>query len=419
MSSVRSSALHPVLSDLSRKEEAARREDPWDVMARFSQELQNCEHPAAQIPLLLEAVRNATEAGVVFLESGSGPEPFWQTGDRVLPQGVCTALLRRLLESSPGVDGELLRTWIKGCPPAEVLGVRSAALVRLSRSRSAWVVALGFDPERPLEISAIRAMVMARRLLISHGQHLRSQEKLRDTLFDLIHCLTAAIDAKDPYTCGHSERVARIAARVARQMKLPGGVISDVYLAGLLHDIGKIGIRDGVLQKAERLTEEEFEHIKTHTIVGDRIVSNIKQLTHLCPGVRNHHEHWDGQGYPDGLVGEKIPLLARILAVADTCDALMSDRSYRRALPARQIDDILSHGAGSQWDPTVIEHFMACRHELYPIAQRGIGQSVLAAVEHALRTGSKPASHLDIPPVVPKQGDNNVQSRLRTFYPEN
>jgi HD-GYP domain-containing protein (c-di-GMP phosphodiesterase class II) len=416
--SVRSSGLHPVISNLPRKEESCQREDPWDIMARFSQELEACEQPAAQIPLLLEAVRSATGAAVVFLDPGSGPEPFRQSGDRVLPPGICTALVRRLLESSPGVDGELLRTWVKGCPPAEALGVRSAALVRLSRSRSAWVVSLGFDPDRPLEISAIRIMVMARRLLISHGQHLRSQEKLRDTLFDLIHCLTAAIDAKDPYTCGHSERVARIAARLARQMKLPGGVVSDVYLAGLLHDIGKIGIRDGVLQKADRLTEEEFEHIKTHTIVGDRIVSNIKQLTHLCPGVRNHHEHWDGQGYPDGLVGEKIPLLARILAVADTCDALMSDRSYRRALPARQIDEILSKGAGSQWDPNVVDHFMACRHELYPIAQRGIGQSVLAAVEHALRTGNQPASHPDIPPMATKQVAPEVPSRLRQRYPE-
>jgi HD-GYP domain-containing protein (c-di-GMP phosphodiesterase class II) len=418
MTSLKSSALHPVLPDLPRKDEGPRWEDPWDVMARFSQELQGCEHPTAQLHLLLEAVQTATGAEVVFLDPGSGPEPFQQTGDRVLPQGACAALLRRLLVSSPDGDGELLRTWIQGCPPAEALGVRSAALVRLSRSRSAWMVALGFDAQRPLEVSAIRIMGLVRRLLVTHDQYRRSQEKLRNTLFDLVHCLTAAIEAKDPYTCGHSERVARIAARLARQMNLPGGVVSDIYLAGLLHDIGKIGIRDGVLQKADRLTDEEFEHIKTHTLVGDRIVSNIKQLKHLRPGVRNHHEHWNGQGYPDGLSGEGIPLLARILAVADTCDALMSDRSYRRALPPRQIDEILSSGAGSQWDPSVVTHFMACHDELYPISQRGIGQSVLAAVEHTLQTSADRPSHPDIHPF-PAEAVDKVQAGLRQLFPEN
>src|SRR5439155_8767642 len=151
------------------------------------------------------------------------------------------------------------------------------------------------------------------------------------------------------------------------QLDMPQAVQSDLYLAGLLHDVGKIGIRDDVLQKPGRLTAEETAHIQEHPVIGDRLVCHIKPLQHLRPGVRNHHERWDGRGYPDGLAGEDIPLQARILAVADSCDAMMSARPYRSALPPVRIDAIMLEGAGSQWDPRVVEAFLACRHELYAI----------------------------------------------------
>jgi HD-GYP domain-containing protein (c-di-GMP phosphodiesterase class II) len=246
--------------------------------------------------------------------------------------------------------------------------------------------ALSFHPRRLFQGADLKVMLLARRMMLNHRQQAHTYEKLKDSLFGLVRCLTAAIDAKDPYTWGHSERVARMAVRLGQQMAMPVAFLSDLYLAGLLHDIGKIGIRDSVLLKADKLTDEEFDHIKEHPLIGDRLVSNVKTLQNLRPGVRNHHERFDGRGYPDRLAGEDIPMQARVLAVADACDAMMAARPYRPALSPQRIDTIMTEGAGTQWDPQIIEHFQACRHELYSICQRGIGESVAVAVERALRS---------------------------------
>jgi HD-GYP domain-containing protein (c-di-GMP phosphodiesterase class II) len=220
-------------------------------------------------------------------------------------------------------------------------------------------------------------------LQLGHKRHSQIHENLKETLFGVVRCLSTAIDAKDSYTSGHSERVARIAVRLGEEMRLSRGEISDLYLAGLLHDVGKIGIRDDVLLKDGALTPEEFEHMKEHPAIGERIIANVTRLAYLRPGVRGHHERYDGKGYPDGLVGEDIPLIARILAVADSCDAMMSNRRYRSALSQVRIEEIFKLGSGSQWDPRITAHFLNCRHELYAVCQRGLGQSVYAAVERA------------------------------------
>jgi HD-GYP domain-containing protein (c-di-GMP phosphodiesterase class II) len=278
--------------------------------------------------------------------------------------------------------------------PAGAAQPTSVAMVQVSKSKGAWVVALSFTEGHLFDPADIKVMLLARRMLSYHYQQLYASDELKDTLFGLVYCLTASIDAKDPYTCGHSERVARIAVRLGRQMDFAETTISDIYLAGLLHDIGKIGIKDSVLQKPGRLTDAEMRHVQEHPVIGDRIISNVKKLAHLRPGVRNHHERYDGQGYPDGLIGEEIPLVARLLAVADSCDAMMSPRPYRRAMPTRQIEAILSDGAGTQWDPEIVRHFLACRDGLYSICQRGIGESVYVAVEHAVRAEHRSGSEI-------------------------
>jgi HD-GYP domain-containing protein (c-di-GMP phosphodiesterase class II) len=277
----------------------------------------------------------------------------------------------------------------------------SAALVRISRSHGSWLAAVSFNSRRNFRPSDVKVMLLARRMLLNHRQQAQAQEKLRSSLFGLVHCLTAAIDAKDPYTWGHSERVGRIAVRLGEQMGLSAAVLSDLYLGGLLHDIGKIGIRDCVLQKPGELTEEERLHIQEHTLIGDRLVSAIEPLAHLRTGVRNHHERFDGKGYPDGLAGYDIPLEARILAVADSCDAMMAARPYRTALAPARIDVIMAQGAGSQWDPKVVDHFMACRSELYSICQRGLGNSVVEAVDRVLERirPQEEVSRVNPPPV--------------------
>jgi HD-GYP domain-containing protein (c-di-GMP phosphodiesterase class II) len=132
--------------------------------------------------------------------------------------------------------------------------------------------------------------------------------------------------------------------------------------------VGKIGINDNVLQKPGKLTESEYEHIKTHARIGHRILCDIKQLDDVLPAVLHHHEQWDGHGYPSGLAGEDIPLLARIVGVADSFDAMGSDRPYRPGMPDEKLDAILRGGAGQQWDARVIEAFFRARDDVRQIA---------------------------------------------------
>jgi HD-GYP domain-containing protein (c-di-GMP phosphodiesterase class II) len=222
-------------------------------------------------------------------------------------------------------------------------------------------------------------------LLELHGRGSARYQDLKELLVGLTRSLTAALDAKDSYTYGHSERVARIAVELGRELGLSGDELSDIYLAGLLHDVGKIGIRDSVLGKVEPLTPEEFEHIKQHVTIGYAILSDLRPIRNLLPGVLYHHEHWDGNGYPDGLAGEAIPLLARILAVADAYDAMSTNRPYRDALPCRKVEEILVKGGGTQWDKRIVEAFLRCRQKIHTIRQRGVGDSLQLAIDGALR----------------------------------
>jgi putative nucleotidyltransferase with HDIG domain len=209
-------------------------------------------------------------------------------------------------------------------------------------------------------------------------------QNLQDLLVGLTRSLTTALDAKDSYTFGHSERVARIAVELARELGLKEEELSDLYLAGLLHDIGKIGVRDSVLAKKEPLTPEEFEHIKRHVTIGYAILADLRQIRNLLPVVLYHHERYDGKGYPDGLAGQAIPLMARILAVADAYDAMSTARPYRPALPCNKIEEIFTEGANKQWDGQVVAAFFRCRHRIYATRQRGVGESLRQALDGAL-----------------------------------
>ena len=222
--------------------------------------------------------------------------------------------------------------------------------------------------------------------------------ELKELLVGLTRSLTAALDAKDSYTYGHSERVARIAIELARELGMKGDDLGDIYLAGLLHDVGKIGVRDGVFRKPSALSAEEFEEVKQHVTIGYKILSDLRPIRSLLPGVLYHHERFDGSGYPDGLQGEAIPLLARILAVADAYDAMSTARPYRDAFPCRRVEEILTKGAGTQWDKRVIEAFQRCRQKIHAIRQRGVGDSLSRALDGALRTEA-PSSLFPVGPV--------------------
>jgi len=172
-----------------------------------------------------------------------------------------------------------------------------------------------------------------------------------------IRALAETIDAKDPYTRGHVQRVTDVALAIADEMKLDEKQKKQLTVGSILHDIGKIGIKDAVLSKPSQLTEEEKKIFDQHPDIGSKIMKPIGQLEEMIPLIRHHHESYDGSGYPDGLKGEAIPLGARIMAVADTFDAMTSDRPYRKALPREAAKIEINKMSGKQFDPKVVEAF--------------------------------------------------------------
>jgi putative nucleotidyltransferase with HDIG domain len=202
-------------------------------------------------------------------------------------------------------------------------------------------------------------------------------QQQRDFFAGVVRALTSAIDAKDPYTCGHSDRVARVSVRLAEELGCSRKQVDTIYLSGLLHDVGKIGIDDNVLRKPGKLTEAEYEHIKTHAEIGFKILKDIQQLDDVLPVVLHHHEQWDGKGYPHGLAGDAIPQLARIVAVADSFDAMGSDRPYRKGMCEEKLDAILRDGAGKQWDAEVIEAYFRARNAIREIAHQKVNNVTL------------------------------------------
>lgn len=188
-------------------------------------------------------------------------------------------------------------------------------------------------------------------------ENARLYREQRQAYLATIEALSAAIDAKDTYTCGHSRRVAFLASQVAAAAGCSQEQIECVRICGLVHDIGKIGIPEAVLCKPGRLTDEEFRIIKQHPEIGHRILKDLPQLRDVLPGVLYHHERFDGKGYPHGLAGENIPLIARILCVADTFDAMSSTRAYRAAMPHEKAQAEIVRCAGTQFDPTLASAF--------------------------------------------------------------
>ena len=184
--------------------------------------------------------------------------------------------------------------------------------------------------------------------------------QLRTAYVQTIRALAEAVDAKDAYTRGHSERVGVYASKIAREMNFAKDFIERVYIAGLLHDVGKIGVRDSVITKPDRLTSSEYEEIKMHPAIGAKILEPVDFLKEVAPCVRHHHEWYDGsdRGYPDRLRGDQIPLPSRIILVADTVEAMTSDRPYRKALPLDAVMAEIHKYSGSQFDPKVTASFL-------------------------------------------------------------
>lgn len=260
---------------------------------------------------------------------------------------------------------------VTGHPDWPYPRVRELILVAMSEGENVFGWLAAINHVEGGEFGTIEASLLGSvaTILGIHGGNVELYRQQSDLLAGIVRALTSAIDAKDPYTCGHSDRVARVAVRLAEELGCDEKTLNTLYLAGLLHDIGKIGIDDNVLRKASELSGEEYKHIKQHVQIGHRILNDLAKLEDVLPVVLYHHEAWDGGGYPHRLASDRIPLPARIVAVADAFDAMTSNRPYRHGMPDATVDRILRAGAGQQWDPVVIDAFFRARDDIRRICR--------------------------------------------------
>lgn len=200
-------------------------------------------------------------------------------------------------------------------------------------------------------LSLVNVTITSAKIRKYNKRHERDNEIINES----IETFTGFIDAKDPYTNGHSKRVAQYTRLLAQEMGFEGEDLDRIYYTALLHDCGKIGVPDNILGKPGKLTDEEFTIIKSHTVRGGEILKSFKSLEHVEDGARYHHERYDGRGYPEGKAGEDIPLIARIICVADSYDAMSSNRVYRNHLTKEQVIEELEKNKGKQFDPQIAD----------------------------------------------------------------
>ncbi len=193
--------------------------------------------------------------------------------------------------------------------------------------------------------------------LAGRGTRMSTRRDAKHSVEETLHAMIGSIQARDHYTRGHSERVAKLSLDLAVIYELSHEACQEIYLAGIVHDIGKLGIPDSVLLKNGALTDAEYRIIQKHPEIGYRILERQGHLQFVLPGVLYHHERWDGKGYPHGLAGQTIPIMARIMAVADAYDAMTSCRPYRQTMSVEKAQQTVAAGGGQQWDADVVECF--------------------------------------------------------------
>ncbi len=215
----------------------------------------------------------------------------------------------------------------------------------------------------------------------------RLYDEMQDLLMGVLHVLTASIDAKDQYTCGHSQRVALISRRLAELCSFDSAAVENVYLSGLLHDIGKIGVPESVLCKPGKLSDAEFEVMKRHPVIGANILANIRQMKPAIAGVLHHHERMDGRGYPQGLTREQIPIEGRIVGLADCFDAMTSSRTYREALPIQYVVGEIMRCAGTQFDSKLVDLLLTLDLNSF-MAELRQAKPMISAISGMIRQGA-------------------------------
>lgn len=264
------------------------------------------------------------------------------------------------LDYRPSHSNTIIRFVSRPHERSRLVGLVSEGLklLRLVDEQRELVKKLGREQDRLQRREKLLDVVVKERTKELEESYLKLKAANRQALFGLAE----AIEAKDPYTKGHCGRVAAYSLVLAQEAGYPDDGLETLEFGAFLHDIGKIGVRDSVLMKPGPLDEEEWMHMREHPVKGCEIVAQIEILRPIMPAVRNHHERWDGHGYPDGMKGTEIPLVARIVAIADAYDAMATDRPYKRALPLDQCEKLLYKCAGKMYDPELIDIF--CQRHL-------------------------------------------------------
>ncbi|MDA1008677.1 MAG: HD domain-containing protein [Planctomycetota bacterium] len=369
--------------------ESARREDVTLVPARNRSEL-----AASHLVALLDAaehIANASnekgvaEAAIAALSSATGFEnaAFLSVGATADAVTLVSASGNIVVGGQLRVSGSLLRRAVDGIAihrgdEVQDSGGQSIAGLQISQAVATSVrsgphhfgyIVMdnrgGSGREANIDDAASLLAAIAHLSALALLNFTRAQTELRleadrrELFGGAMHALVSAIDAKDPYTRGHSDRVALLAELLAKAAGLNGEECERARLCGIVHDIGKIGVPEAILRKDGKLTNEEFDAIKIHPTTGHAILRDIPQMREILPGVLHHHEKWDGGGYPHRLAGENIPFLGRLLCLADVFDALTSARSYRAAMPLETGIKIIRESVGMHFDPKLAEIFLS------------------------------------------------------------
>lgn len=296
------------------------------------------------------------------------------TGDEALNKIRSKPVALMILDiKMPGKSGIELLTEIKADHP-DIAVIMATALAEIDTAIHCMKQGAYDYITKPFNLEEvvinIERALEKRRLELEnrdYQEHLKQRvekqaNKIRESFLNAITALAYALEAKDKYTSGHSQRVAEISVAIAREMGLSRQDINKIRLAGLIHDIGKIGVRESVLNKTGRLTDDEYQHIKKHPEIGEYILTPIVEDEQILKAVKHHHERYDGTGYPDGLSGEQIPIGAKILAVADAYDAITSERPYREAMSIQSACYEIECCKGSQFDPEVADTFLRIKN---------------------------------------------------------
>ncbi|MBT5019104.1 HD domain-containing protein [Planctomicrobium sp.] len=347
-------------------------------------------------PTLIETVQAAQLILLKYPQPVSKINPFpifadmsvKNLGQEVLNETAIEKILTRYSER-----GRKQPVVCNHCSSLELAGLNSFILAPIQSKvdEFGWILAVNrtddlefFDSGSTEEILGIQApefgsfeaglMQSTASFLASHANNSALYAENETRLTSIVRELVNSIDAKVYGTCGHSVRVAKIAKKLAQEMNLSVEECDDVHLAGLLHDVGKIGLPEHIHLNQGELAAEELELLKQHPVIGFELLEQLEQMTHVLPGILHHHESLDGSGYPAGLVGDNIPLSARIIAVADAFDTMLSDRPQRKGLQLHVVNEIFTTNKGPQWDPSVIDALFATKEELLLICQ-GASQS--------------------------------------------